>query len=149
VAISTPFITNTLAKVTREDPAVPQPVVLTTTVSAERPVTLTMDSVLCLTGLHAAQATSASNTAIFHIYRRRSLVRAQQIILVQPIKTELLCLSLAAMATSVTQDAAPKTELASLLAPQDQAAAHRSTDGATTTITKTSPPESFVKTVCQ
>ena len=110
---STTWVTLTLAKATREDPAVPQRVVLTTTVSRDQPATLTMDSVLCLTGLHVPQASNANNNAIYHIHiARRPQERAQHIILVQLITTELLCRSLAAMETNATQDAAPKTELA-------------------------------------
>ena len=62
--------------------------------------------------LHAAQATSAISTAIYHIYSRMPPVLAQQIILAQLTKTEHLCRRFASVATSVTQDAAPKTTLA-------------------------------------
>ena len=113
VETTTIWLPLTLAKAIREDPAVPKRVVLTTTVSWDQPATLTMDSVLCLTGLHAAQASNAKDTAIYHTHiHRRQLVRAQHIILVQLISMELLRRSLAAMATSATRDAAPKTELA-------------------------------------
>ena len=71
VETSTTWVTLTLAKATREDPAVPQRVVLTTTVSRDQPATLTMDSVLCLTGHHAAQPSNAKDTALHHTHITR------------------------------------------------------------------------------
>ena len=94
----------------------------------------------CLTALHALPATSAINTATYHIYRRRPWEHAPHTILAPNISTEQLGLNLAAMETSATRDAAHKTELASPPAPPVQAAAHKSMGGTTTTTTRISAP---------